>query len=462
MVAGHNFSVEDGKQVLTVDLPELESLQGVDLDIGTAEVRLEFPGGSPPLCIPLPSEKLQAASSPAAKFSRKRRQLTITWDGLNADANKAARPGQGEEAKAESAERTEARPAEAAAKVETKQVAPSSPANPVEPPAKPRAPEAAAAPPAPLRRPPPSDATAAAAPAAATPPTAAAPPAAAGLRKGKQPREVECLEALEEEVADALKQCTVSTLSKVSKLRGCSVMLDDFSVAGEAYTSRASCRFKASVSFTWDVLDPLGGFLGCQGRGEVRELCSEASAPPRVDIRYRAGAPLQARNAGEWMKEKGAQAIAECLSPARLQEAVCACWADLVEEEEEEAPARELSLPWAEAWLAQKMAGIKVTLFGGSASAEFPSAALTGDIAKALKVEIKWSIKSSFGAPEGLLVVEELTPETNAEKVDIDVQFVGKKPPGQLLTAFRQSGISAARSKLGEFVAEWRQRAQAA
>jgi len=75
----HRFSTEGGKQLLTLELPALDSLQGVDLDIGSSEIRLLLPGSCEHMLIPLPS-KVGHAGLPTAKFSRKRRQLTVTWE----------------------------------------------------------------------------------------------------------------------------------------------------------------------------------------------------------------------------------------------------------------------------------------------------------------------------------------------------------------------------------------------
>jgi len=295
--------------------------------------------------------------------------------------------------------------------------------------------------------------------------------------KGGAAMELDCLELLEEEIVDALKRCTVTKLKKIPALRGCSVLLDNFSVTGEARTSQKSCHFKASVSFSWDVLDALGGFLGCHGSGEIQELRSEVPVTPMVIIKTRPGGASQAREAGSWMKEEGARLISECLDLEQLSAAVLSSWDDLAEEvaesQADSGPAlQECTLGWAEEWLTQKLTGLKVTLFGGLASAAFPSVTLSGDLSItadhspptasfALKAEIKWLVTSSTGVAEGLLWVDDFTAEKGAAGAVMTAEPAGKKiTSGQLLVAFRQNGISAVRSVLSQFVVELRQRAE--
>jgi len=163
------------------------------------------------------------------------------------------------------------------------------------------------------------------------------------------------------------------------------------------------------------------------------------------------------------------------LKTERLSEAILSSWEDIAEEDSEagtgEVPSQESTLKWAEDWLYQKLTGLKVTLFGGLASAEFSSVVLTGDLSIAVdksppsahfnfKMEIKWLVKSSTGISEGILVVDNFTPEKGADGAIMDVQTVGKKVSGQLLAAFRQNGLSAVRSTLAQFVDELQQRVE--
>ncbi|CAJ1350213.1 unnamed protein product [Effrenium voratum] len=75
IMPAHRMEQKDGARTLKVELQELESLQGVDLDISPTEVLLKLPGASE-LRIPLPKPMHGEAK---AKFSKKQRQLTITW-----------------------------------------------------------------------------------------------------------------------------------------------------------------------------------------------------------------------------------------------------------------------------------------------------------------------------------------------------------------------------------------------
>lgn len=63
---------------MTVDLPFLESMDGVMLDVGTDSVRIGLPGTEAPRLIELPEGvRGGAASTASARFSRKRGQLLV-------------------------------------------------------------------------------------------------------------------------------------------------------------------------------------------------------------------------------------------------------------------------------------------------------------------------------------------------------------------------------------------------
>lgn len=78
-LVSHCFTTDGGKRLLTVDLPFLDSLDDVDLEISANEVRLLLPGAADPIILALPLDLAACADSAAAKFSRKRKQLSVSW-----------------------------------------------------------------------------------------------------------------------------------------------------------------------------------------------------------------------------------------------------------------------------------------------------------------------------------------------------------------------------------------------
>jgi len=446
----HRFSADGCNKLLTVDLPLLESLKGVDLDMSSTAVRLLLPGSAEYVEIPLPLEisgNKTSATAPTAKFSRKRGQLTLTWD--------ADSCGQMDVVE------TSREPARAVV-AETPAVAP---------------------------------------------PTEREANSLAGEKwlvkdgrvclikdsakeKGQLPtkdshnlKETRCIGVLQSEVEHALKQCTVEKLRKVGKLGGTSMLLDNFLIEGEAICTKFVCTFNASVSFTWEALDPFGGFLGVSGSGHAAAIASTEQSP-KVVVRVSPCGGAQARAAGEWMKQHGACLISECLKGEILAAAVLS--AKLLEsvDSDSDSDAAEMkavakNVPqllqersmtkWAEAWVIQKLENLSVSLFGGLACATFSSPRVSGNASISpadgklttlfnLRVECDWVVTSStkgVGEMRGTLLVAELTSEKGAKAAALEVEATpGKKTSGQLLTAFRRDGVSAVRAVMDEFVSE--------
>lgn len=442
----HRFTSEAGKHVVTVDLPCLESLKDVDLDIGQTELRLLLPGSADYLRIQLPAELAHRAGAggasgaggaggaagaagaffgaPVAKFSRKRQQLTVAW----------ARAGGAAEA-ALPDELTGVRPF-----AETEVARRSALGTACD-----------------------GDAI----PWVELPGTEETRQAAGGHLKA--PKVLDCMDFLRDEVEHALKQCTVRKLQGVRALGGCSLLLDDFIIEGEASVSKGVCSVNATVSFTWEVLDCLGGLLSAGGAGLAQLSTLGTAGTPSVEIEV-AGlvrASAQAQAACAWMKKQGACAISECLSGEGLATAILA---SVLAEKAAAVPTvlEERSMTqWAEAWIVQRLAHLTVRLFGGLASASYFSPRVVGDASFSLRdgklaplfqlrVECDWTVTASAGgSAQGTLVVSDFSYDRGVKGINFEVETTpGIKSKGQLLTAFRQDGVSAVRTILGTFITE--------
>eukprot|EP00931_Biecheleriopsis_adriatica_P100858 TRINITY_DN76099_c0_g1_i1.p1 TRINITY_DN76099_c0_g1~~TRINITY_DN76099_c0_g1_i1.p1 ORF type:complete len:444 (-),score=124.24 TRINITY_DN76099_c0_g1_i1:347-1642(-) len=416
----HRFGSEGGKPLLTVDLPSLESLQGVDLDISGSEVCLQLPGCDERLCIPLPKELAAEPEAAAAKFSRKRRQLTIAWELSSVTSADEAVASEGEVPEIQG--ETEIAWREINAEGE----------NPAE--------------------------------------------SLSGER-------IECLELLVEEVEHCLKHCTVKKLRGLADLRGGSIVLDDFDVEGEATAKGGECCFKVSVSLTWMAMDPFGGQLGACGTVSVAELTHNDTLAT-VQVKTSAGGSTQARAASDWMKRKGASLVAECLNGTLLSAAVSAAAPEPraapsgKQQEDRRLPKPQVEkrcmAEWAKEALASKLSSLSVKLFGGLVSARLNSpqvlgttsiSASAGEVAAEflLSVDCTWVCKQGDKEVNGSLKISDFSSQRSAKDCTIDVEAApGQKSPGQFLAAFKQSGIAAVRLALAQFASELRLEAERA
>lgn len=410
----YRFTVEGQKKVLIVDLPSLQSLKDVDLDISSSEIRLLLPGKSEHLQIPLPLDIYNHVGPPSAKFSRKRGMLTVAWDTV------VAKPIQEEEVVPATASTTNSE-----LRWQEKRCLEGD----------------------------------------------------AALRPARCVKEKDCLNLLRAEVEHALKQCTVERLQKIPPLQGASVLLSDFAVKGNACIKKLTCHFAVSVTFSWEVLDAFGGLLGVRGTGDILELTPE-EVLPRVAVKAATSPGAQAGRALEWMRHHGVHAIAECLSGKHLSEAVLNIGGGITAddgqstEQHAEVPTMlegKSTKEWAHAWLTQKLGSLNVKLFGGLANAAFSSPQVSGDVSFStqqgepimlfkLRVLCNWVVMGSTGGTaqaQGTLLVVEFTPEKGAEGCTVNVEATpGKKSSGQFLAGFRQVGVSAVRGILAQFLTE--------
>lgn len=402
----HRFTADKGQKLLTVDLPSLESLQGLDLDISSTELRLLLPGSAEHLRIELPHEISANSTPPEAKFSRKRGQLTVAW----AEAREESVP--------EISGATELTWIE---KVGTPAKAPQ--------------------------------------------------------------EERPCLDLLQGEVEHALKQCTVERLNRIAQLSGSSMLLGDFDVKGEATVEKRTCRFSASVSFTWEALDAFGGLLGARGVGHVSELTQDSTSP-HVVVKTSSGSGVQAKAAGEWMKRHGSGIIAESLKGEVLSAAVLSAAqmhadpdmpevAQLAKAETAPGVLKDVEdkpmTQWSETWIMQKLGGLTIRLFGGMATATISTPQVTGDASLSvregrvvsrflLRVECTWVAAVSAGGGKdvrGTLLLPDFTSEKSIEDSTVCIEAApGQKSTGQLVAALRQYGVASVRTVLAQFVTE--------
>jgi len=272
--------------------------------------------------------------------------------------------------------------------------------------------------------------------------------------------EHECLELVQDEVEYVLKQFTVKKLKSIAAIGGASVLLSDFAVEGQASIKGDCCRFQASISFSWEVMDAFGGFLGSTGTGEV-PVFTQDELSPKVTIKASKNGSRPAQAAGDWMKSKGACLISECLNGKDIAATILSEW----EPPEVEAPKVPLT-QWSKTYLEEKIASLNVKLFGGSACATFSSPKIFGEVSTSakggkpnavfqLRLECMWSITTVTGKSEGTLVVPEFTSEHGPESAEVQVEAgPGKKVSGQLLTGLRQMGVSAVRTVLARYMQE--------
>lgn len=274
---------------------------------------------------------------------------------------------------------------------------------------------------------------------------------------------------MEDEIEDALKTCAMKKLKSIAALRGAAVLPSDFDIKGEAFIKKGCCDFKASVSFRWEMMDAIGGFLGVSGTVEVSEL-SATQVAPKVIVKMSKSGSAQARAAGDWMKYQGSDLISECLNGEKLSAKVVSAWdeADFDEPEAKPSPMLDENVltQWAKTWLEQKMSNLNLKLFGGSASASFVAQEVSGEVSISgtgndvvadfhLRMDSSWTITTSVGKSHGSLSVGEFTLAQGSEGSTVTVESApGKKVSGQLLTALRQTGVSAVRAILAQFMTE--------
>eukprot|EP00930_Biecheleria_cincta_P045132 TRINITY_DN31110_c0_g1_i1.p1 TRINITY_DN31110_c0_g1~~TRINITY_DN31110_c0_g1_i1.p1 ORF type:complete len:486 (+),score=101.76 TRINITY_DN31110_c0_g1_i1:64-1521(+) len=291
----HCFDESTDKLALLVELPTLDSLEGIELDMGREEVQLTLPGDAQPSRIALPPRLLSRLGDPVARFSRKRRQLTVSWALSASQASSAPLEiSAGEVPSAQTETADTARPSSTEA------------------------------------------------------------PAYGSIwnKNNWHWEEKNCLELATAEVQKALDSS--SGLKHVRELGGSSIVIKDLEVKGDAsFALRKGKRilcYELTISFKWEGRDEFGAALGVKGTGEVKDLTQEEDDEPEVEIEVStssSGGP-EARSTGQWMRRAGAKALIQALSAGTLRPAILAAevaqadpTADLERRKAEEAKAAE-------------------------------------------------------------------------------------------------------------------------
>jgi len=434
----HRFTTTDTEQQLVVDLPTLQSLTGVELDIGQTEIRLCLPDGSK-TSIPLP-EGVSArceANSGAAKFSRKRAQLTISWQ-LSVlptnveEALRVLKPANMDALTYEAAVFSSGNAVESieapAERVD----------NTLEDLAADTADSAEMSTPSAYDDSLRTDIDTGGHPAKSA---AAKPAAAHGSLWNANSwhwEEKNCLDLVRTQVNQALVQCMSERLRHINELSGASIIISATAVEGEAsFTLRRGKRilcYELSAKFNWEARDAYGGPLGAKGKAEVAELTQDEEAPQvSVEVFVSFSGGKEGKAAGEWMKRHGSKCISkalggECLVASVLaaEEARVSTDKDAARRAEERAKAEDAlkttaeqrerlaseqkqqeearrvkpvegavqgsvwnanawhweekpMTTWAHAWLQRKLDGLTASMLGGLASVSLSDVKVSGD-----------------------------------------------------------------------------------
>lgn len=417
-LVSHCFATDGEKRLLTVELPFLDSLDDVDLEISAKEVRLLLPGAADPILLVLPMDFDVCADSAAAKFSRKRKQLIVSW----------------------------------------------TPAVQV------------------FQTPAPTEQFEAAEPAASDGDLDIPWMELPGAGSENHSQSVDCMDVLREEIEHRLKKCTIDRFRAIRDINSASIQLSEFRIDGSATLEGATCHFQVCASFKWEAFDGIGGRLGVTGTGEVSGLSDEQEMPQVSMRRLSSGGSIspQGRAAGEWLQKKGTKELASYLRGPELAVATAesarldAAQPKLQDQSQQsalQAPTpRKLSEQdatlWAKAWLSRKLEAASVRLFGGSATGALSSPEVSGSVSLAmstsnklaptlaLRLECCWVVVAGgSGEARG-----SLSANVDSYQSVRDIPITVEPAPGargQLVTAFRQNGVAAVRTLLAQFLDEF-------
>lgn len=508
----HRFSSTATERQLVVDLPMLQSLAGVELDIGDTAIRLCLPDGSRS-SIPLPEDASTSfeAGSAAAKFSKKRGQLTVTWQ-LSASNDDDEEP---------IIEELDELPVQRAAHKEETVGASKEAVVCVEAPAQRaenRQDESAADTAVPVSETSVQDSAGKAAPAYGS----------LWNANSWHWEEKNCIDLVRAELTKALESCMSARLRHINDLSGACILISAIHVDGEAsFTLRRGKRilcYEISASFNWEARDAYGGPLGAKGKGEVNDLTQDEEAPEvSIEVFTTFSGGKDGKAAGEWMKRHGSKCISKSLIGENLvasvmaaEEARVSADKDAMRRAEERAKA-EAALKstaeqrtrlaaqqkqqeearrvkpgegsvqgsvwnanawhweekpmttWAHAWLQQKLEGLTASMLGGLASVVLSEIKVSGDASVSvrkgrpialfqLRLECKWVVRPSdagIGEAHGTLLVPEFTSEDGSKSaIEIQAATHVKKSSAQLVAGVRRDGLPAVRTVLNQFIDE--------
>eukprot|EP00929_Paragymnodinium_shiwhaense_P111585 TRINITY_DN7984_c0_g1_i1.p1 TRINITY_DN7984_c0_g1~~TRINITY_DN7984_c0_g1_i1.p1 ORF type:complete len:541 (-),score=162.38 TRINITY_DN7984_c0_g1_i1:271-1893(-) len=498
---------------LTVDLPGLASLEGVALDINSSEVRLQLPdqAGRAPTIIVLPEEVQRCTGTAAAKFSKKRGQLTLAWP---LDVPAEVPPPAPKDASAAAATPAAAAPAAA----DTRGVSQAEIAKP--------------------------------------PPSAAASPTTPGVTAGSSPatsstaaafgsvwnpnswhwEEKKCLEMVSGEIKKALEHCAGDQLRHLREFDGSGLVIKDIEVKGDAsFMLRKGKRilaYEVDVAFKWEAKDEFGSKLGVRGSCEAKGVTQEDDETPEVTVELSSGSCGPKVSDGKavagWLKQKGSKILGRCIrgeviAPAVLD--VAAARADhaadaarrsfekekaaqaraatgdvqtrMAEEQKRlEAASRQAAVQqaaqppkaenaasvwnpnawhweerpmtkWSKEWLSRELDSLRIKLLGGTAEAKLFSTQVSGDASISIRkgkpivlfelsVDVKWEAEPgteglAIGEAVGVLTVPEFSSEDRPQSTAVEVEVSSDKSNAVLPQAFRREAPKAVRGVLARY-----------
>jgi len=488
------------KPQLTIELQTLASLEGVELDLGHTEIQLQLPGSEGASRIELPAEAASGVLGvPTAKFSKKRRQLVISWPShaINTLDNVISAASVAEQSANSATGSSVTGPAVRQVSLDVEMSPPA--VSKVEPQAN----------------------------------VAATSPAACGSLWNVNSwhwEDKNCMDLVRAEIQLALQHCSNTRLKHIPVLGGASILFSKVHVKGDgSFALRRGKRilcFEVAVSFAWEARDEHGGPLGARGSGTIAELTQDEDAPSvAIEVSATFVGGSDAKTAGTWMQTHGSRVIAECLSASNLSSAILKAEEDRIDINADAAlRAHELAkthtaeqvtgevreklaaeqrrceearrvqtevvqgsawntnswhweerprTEWAHAWLKKELQALSVSLLGGLATASFTEVQVSGDASISIRkgrpimlfqlaLQGGWTVGEEIvgvGAGCGLIHVPDFTSEEGAEgasiKIDTASSSAGnraKRPPPQLMSALQREAIPQIRQVLTGFM----------
>jgi len=363
----YRFCEVEAQHLLIVELPStVSSLRDVELDIGLEEVRLQLLDGRQQLQIPLQKELVGSACAAAAKFSKRRGQLTISWPRSEASAVASPCPSPTvvgiDDATGSSSQdvySTEAS-SQDVGEAGLQKVSAATPGTSNDS----SSTEKGAAQGSAAGSCPSSCAVDTVAPSGGVPSGAgdggctastgssscsdrigAVSPASCSASPGKTGgstpaygslwnanswhwEEKNCLEVAREQIRVALTKVASPRLRHVPELSGAGVLLSNVIVNGEAGINlRRGKRilfYELEVSFCWEGVDEFGGKLGVKGKGAVKELTQETEETPKVtvEVSRHSATCTEGKAVGGWLRKAGGSIIVDALRAETLSQAI--------------------------------------------------------------------------------------------------------------------------------------------
>ena len=510
----HSFEEGNGTLRLRVELPMVQSMEEVQLEVSELEVRLLTDDWH---TMVLPKELAKdIAGEAVAKFSRKRQQLILSWPlSVNEVKSVSSSSNQGYQSEAKSQNDDsplpeEAKEAKMAETLRTTEVATleveTVPVEPTELSGSTQVPNEQETTPLPKD-------------------TSTEAFGSIWNKNSWHWEEKNCMDLATTEVRKSLEEDPA--WKHVAELSGVSFRIKDLQLKGDAsFALRKKKRllcYELSASFKWEGRDEFGHALGVKGTAQVDGITPEDEEEPQVKIEVSTSSSggAEAKAAGQWMKGHGAKRIIELLRGSELAARITAAEVAqakppdeeiarrVLEEKKateaasaaakqhrisEEARQREVQLraqmrPTSEAvsgsvwnvnawhweekpmtdfsikWLSRELSGLSVQILSGLADLEFRNVQVTGDasvsvrkgkpiILYLLRIECQWEASATsqgLGEAKGNLILPEFSSEDGPKSSLIQVETNSDASRGRLGSAVRKEGISKVRNVLLRF-----------